>query len=69
MTDKNDNYRTACVVLGKEVISYSVRDCLGIVYSGSDSLVGVNGCYDSLLSNVLTRLAKYRPDEYLVRKD
>lgn len=63
----NENHVVCVMVMYPEQISWNIQDGENI-QSGSDLLSGTNGCYDSLLSNVLNRMNNYGIDEFIIRR-
>jgi hypothetical protein len=64
-------YVVAAIVMYHNRVTYEVRhQQRGITHSGSNSLNSTNGCYDSLLSNVMNLIAglPIKVNEFIMRK-
>lgn len=64
---------TILIIMRKTHIAWLVRDELSTYASGSDPLTSTNGCYDSLLSNVINHcheLCRDKSDiDFIIRRE
>lgn len=64
-----EDYYVLRITMLPSCIRFALRNNERIVYSGADPLSSTNGCYDSLLSNVVNNLIQnYKVDEFIFSK-
>lgn len=65
-----ENWTVATIVCEAISIRWEIRDSFYVLSCGTDLLSSTNGCYDSLLSNVVNKIhSAYKINEFIFRRN